>query len=512
MSRTFLMRANNLVSETLAPGQSLNRAVIRSVKWRLQMTTILLLTISAISSLLALGNISRDLALEYLYIASGIIIGAVVLAFLPARKTFTTYAALVLNAALVFWYYVPALYGGVTGGMQSDFFEINGPDLGRAFAVVTFAHALMNCSYLVLGNLRRAPRFLLKISSSNPTPAPVVLIGALACIGMIPFLLSGTSLMTAILSGRSGGGPTGDYIASHESLSIYLLTYFAWAASLLGIDHFLYSRRNAWSYLALAIGVAMLVMMSLAQGTRTLLLVPVVPAMTVWYLRSIKRTSVRRPFLALIGILALLQASELLVRQRSTGFSELNSSETEKEFRLFKDADFFYELVFAMRIVPDELAFSYESPMLSMVTGLVPRALWPGRPEPKNPTFLMRTRMQDPTGQNAGNILPGILGQYWSVGGWFGISAIGIWLGLFAHVLDIRLGDRVNRPSYMLMSTCWVGFVSCRNLALSNFLALAIAAVVLNRSWPFQRPSRLIDSASTRDRYSVSGFGQGAYR
>jgi hypothetical protein len=143
--------------------------------------------------------------------------------------------------------------------------------------------------------------------------------------------------------------------------------------------------------------------------------------------------------------------------------------------RTFVDNDFFTELVYSMDVIPEYREFSFESPIYLAATNLIPRALWPGKPNAENTEFYMRLRTGRVTGDLRGNVLPGIIGQYWHVAGWLGVAAVSLWLALSAQFAG-RIMLRAN-PSmhYVVLIFVWSAFVSFRAFAVSNFVAPIIA-------------------------------------
>jgi hypothetical protein len=220
--------------------------------------------------------------------------------------------------------------------------------------------------------------------------------------------------------------------------------------------------------------------MALGFSTRTTLLAMIMPMVSTYAIGSPDRWRVVKVIACLV---AIWFGAEILVKARHSdkGFLEGNplTREDSRSGNL-KDNDFYGELLYAMEVVPDVYPFTYESPLVELAVTVVPRAIWPGKPYPENAANVTLMRLRDTHIENiTGSILPGIIGQYWEVAGWFGVIVSGMWYG-GAFALSDRVFMAGNwHVRYQAFSFAWALFISFRTLALSIFAPLIIAIATL---------------------------------
>jgi hypothetical protein len=386
----------------------------------------------------------------------------------------------VVNLAFAVWYFVPMAVATFGGPTQEALAVFSAPHVVNSAVVVYGAYAVFTFAYASLLAYGHTPRFrAFDLQTDRPVPLGLLLI--YAALGLVPFAGSVSSMVAAILASRSPGSVIEGYMRNPESLSIYLLLYFAWAACLLGLAAYFSSAPVHQRRTMLVIGLGSGVAVSLALAIRSLLAIPLFPAVAVIMGRTRRRGLVRR--IVVFGLLAvtLVYIADRMARFRNAGFfgEEPISQPARYNSQMLQDGDFFLELAYSRDVVPDQRPFSYESPLWVVLTGFIPHAWWPSKPTLQNSMWVMRFRMNDPSGRVSGNILPGILGQYWQVAGWVGVLIVGIWLALACSVLD-RLSPKASPyVQYFLYAGSAVVFVSFRGLATSNVIPLLIAAITV---------------------------------
>jgi hypothetical protein len=281
------------------------------------------------------------------------------------------------------------------------------------------------------------------------------------------------------LAGRNGGVLNHSVKTSGET-TVLILLFFLMAGSMLAsyLAITAQSKRDRILNIVLAAVSGMACLTSLA--TRSLLLQLCIPALQLYFVFVKPRVRPMAITGAIVSVVSLFYLADVMVSLRNQGFHPdqwVNGAEISG--RTLSDNRLFVELVFGMQLVPDQIAFSYESPLLIGAVSVVPRILWPGKPALRNTEYVMRVRMNQISGDLSGNILPGIIGQYWELSGWLGIAVLGAWLGIAARQLDhAASGSNAQRYGALLVS--WAVFVSFRNLAAQNFVApLTCVAVLL---------------------------------
>ena len=407
------------------------------------------------------------------------------------RTNLSCQGFLVLQAAWAYWYFVPMLLIAVRGQVYLDT-EPRSFTAARiaqgCFAVLlskfisTLVYQLMLARPVI--SVERLTRWLNRRSYR----LPVLPVAAQLALGLVPFLFSGKPLLTAILSSRSVEGifPKSNFAGSGGGAGSYLFTFFLISCCLLGFYRFFLYQSGSARWIFFLLGLTAFAVSTIAIATRTMLLATTMPFLTIYLLGSPDRWRSAKVVACLVG---MWMGADILVNLRQQGFLERSAIQDNRS-RNLTDNDFFGELLYAMEVVPDQVPFSYESPVKYALVTLIPRSLWPNKPVQENAERVMRIRINYLNGELGGNVLPGIVGQYWEVAGWLGVIVPGIWLGGAIALLDRLIVAANWHVRYFSFVFIWALFISFRTFALSNLLpALICTATVLalSRSNRFAR-------------------------
>jgi hypothetical protein len=382
----------------------------------------------------------------------------------------------VIEGAFIYWYVLPLILTSVTGlylvvtelSVESTSFGYASVSVfgGRyVFVLVMSARRLQLRSFL-----RDGP-----VTSFRLRTAVAALLFFL--IGLYPYSLLGNPI-EVLLRARSASGAYFNLLFDPDSRLYYHLTYgISIAAILSGAAIATRARSSAIRWVAALVLAADIVVLIVGQGTRSLLLPVVVPV--VGMLIAGHRRAKLAIVATAVAVVALALLSELAVRYRSTGWQGSIALMEAVEGRILVDNDFFSELAYSMEYIPSVVPFSYESPMLDLVVGVIPRQIWPDKPILKNRDLIMRLRFGMPAGDLKGNILPGIMGQYWQVAGPFGIVWICLLLGLACRWIQPRLSRPGSITQYLLAVWVWSAFIGFRNLASGVFIPVVVATLLM---------------------------------
>ena len=176
------------------------------------------------------------------------------------------------------------------------------------------------------------------------------------------------------------------------------------------------------------------------QGTRTIFLMVIIPAIVIKSSLSRQKAS----FLKILGIVLIgifiLFALQFQVLYR-VGFSRANLLEMffENILTLGGTIDYFKETLFSITIVPSYHDYFRESVLVQFLTSPIPRFIWPEKPISELVWFYSYFRWNIDIYSQAGNVLPGVVGQFYMSWGWVGPIFIGGILGIATKLIDLFL-------------------------------------------------------------------------
>ena len=106
--------------------------------------------------------------------------------------------------------------------------------------------------------------------------------------------------------------------------------------------------------------------------------------------------------------------------------------------------DFFKETVLSILAVPQYHDYFHESVILQFLVAPIPRFLWLEKPASEMIWFYTLFRWKVDIFATGGNILPGIVGQFYMSWGWWGIILIGFFLGYVTGKIDLIFFGKNN--------------------------------------------------------------------
>jgi hypothetical protein len=148
--------------------------------------------------------------------------------------------------------------------------------------------------------------------------------------------------------------------------------------------------------------------------------------------------------------------------------------------------DFHRETVFAADLVPGQHDYFREPILLDFVVAPIPRGLWPSKPKPQMIQYYGQQRWNVNIYESSGNVLPGIIGQFYMNWGWAGVLLIGLGIGFLAAAVDklatayVGAGSRYG-IAVAAMGAVWL-FLSFRHLSPGFLYPLALASLVVHLS------------------------------
>jgi hypothetical protein len=186
-------------------------------------------------------------------------------------------------------------------------------------------------------------------------------------------------------------------------------------------------------------------------------------------------------FIATIVGIALLQF-QLLYRtsvSRATIFEML----FEDWFVLSGTIDFFKETLWAVMLVPAYHDYFRESTIVQFIISPIPRFIWPDKPASQLVWFYTMFRWNIDIYNQSGNLLPGVVGQFYMSWGWFGPIMIGSALGWLTKSIDsilyrIEIYDDPYAYSVGIMCAVWV-FISYRLVSPAFFYPVFFGAAIV---------------------------------
>jgi hypothetical protein len=300
--------------------------------------------------------------------------------------------------------------------------------------------------------------------------------------------LSGSpnSMVQSALSGRGGKpwssvGNYGTYLTPAHNAAQAAHVLSAGLAGVLitnrGLRHKLSAQGALLVIAAVIIGVFAGAWVVLESGTRATLLQLSMPALVLLTTHRIHR-SVR---LILVGLVAVSLMLALASFQRSTRDSGLVGRENlSSDFTVqIQDNDFLEFTAHSFSFIRSgQGSTQWDSPLFGVAAGPIPRVLWPGKPEPTATYDLSSAARGYDVRARGGNIIPGLVGQYFMSLSWLGVTWIGLLFGLVARTLDYTLQrESLERLSLVLFTGIAAGylFVSLRGITFGWLFPVYVA-------------------------------------
>lgn len=260
------------------------------------------------------------------------------------------------------------------------------------------------------------------------------------------------------------------------------LQYFGYLTSVLTV---VVGRKLGWrNWRTIVSSILSLVMaMFLVQsGSRRVIGVVVGVALVFWILVQDSKLKVKHAFAAMLTMVALLLAMQVMLQYRNVGLtaaltdSSLSDDDTPASEYLHVD-DNFYRLCQVIQLIPSTHPYVYHGYLVYAVVRPIPRVLWPDKPVDAGFDL---TRA---VGDREVSYSCSVIGELYMSLGFFGI-AIGGWLyGRFAALINGLLTQSVGLGVVVIYSigvmALFSGMRSMLELVLVSYVI--VAWVVLSR-------------------------------
>ncbi|TMA51719.1 MAG: oligosaccharide repeat unit polymerase [Deltaproteobacteria bacterium] len=416
---------------------------------------------------------------------------------------------IMLLGAHAFWFAIPACVQSVVPDLWF------GDWIGMS---IHEEHLALAAALIGLFLLCGAATYWLMVMMSKPAsptrrrtvPARnTVLLVALLILGLLPYFVyaassGGAGKLTLMLVGRADKPWRYEtFYAGASTNTVFWISQASLVASgSLGLLGALFARgRKRRSINALVAFVAIAVVF-LDQGTRSLTAMLVMPPGLVWMFVSPSRV-VRKALWAgpLLAFLLLVVTQLQFYLRSDHDRAQLRDKSIAEVLAPRQHSDFFTETAIAASIVPEERDYTGESPEWIILTNIVPRSWWEGKPVPQTIWVYSFYRWGRDVFVTGGNALPSVVGQYYMGWGWAGVVWAGVLFGACFGWLE-RIAARAHGEPYLLLVPfTWMVFlfVAFRYLA----PGFHYSAVLLSFVWLVAR--RTPRSAAVRRRVPVLG-------
>ena len=398
--------------------------------------------------------------------------------------TYTEIGSLVFHLGMLFWFFLPACMTSLTDyqwRQQAAMVITDNRD-----AVVTFLAVNVFALCFVVGYQVRfgakIVRGVTHLFGSRPfRPRRTVVVVALGFAVSLGFyvLVSGgigeaLEYIEASRSMTKPWSPKGNYgtaISPFHNLASSALVVFIAVSMHLVLN---VGVRPVSRLVLIAVALVGGVFIALESGTRAMVVLATFPPLLLFYRGRLRERGFGRyTRVVFVGgaLIVAIIVTNFQREYRHSGHAQEDITNLE-----VADSDFFTQAVFAVAVEDAAGFHTHDSVLLDIVTGPVPRFLWPGKPEMgATPLYSLYVWGVDIT-EEGGNALPSIVGQYFLSWGWFGVFEIGLVLGWL-----LRLGDQMVRRAPLdavghlgyAMFTVYV-FVGFRAIAFSHFVPIYV--------------------------------------
>ena len=198
------------------------------------------------------------------------------------------------------------------------------------------------------------------------------------------------------------------------------------------------------------------------NGTRAILALALFPAVSVGLIKLWMRSRVKGLIASMIALSVgiLILQFQMLYRVDFTRPDVANLL-FENWYTLGGTIDYFKETLFVVDIIPKEHDYFRESVLMQFITHPIPRIVWPDKPVSDVVWFFTLARWNIDIVSEAGNALPGLVGQYYMSWGLVGPVVSGTLVGVLSTLIDRYLSrlDRnfdLYRATFGVMLIIWM--------------------------------------------------------
>jgi oligosaccharide repeat unit polymerase len=381
-------------------------------------------------------------------------------------------------AAVIFWYSGPAMLLLLSGYLVpidrlATFDSSLLVDVG---VCVSLFWSIAVLSSVAIGAMP-APAWLRMFHRASRIDGTQIAFAGIVCcmIGLLPYLIFGNSpaeVLRNILGSRSAAKAwAGTSVLGNGNTEIATLASIAMIAgtALLWMVTFDRATRPRVRLAAAIVALLCTTAMVFDSGTRSVSMLMLVPPALVLIVERWKHDRLKTLLVSALGasLLALLLTFQLLFRAQGKlqtgpmGASSLASSEST--------FDFFSETIHCFQFVPRFHDYFRENLPLQFIAGPIPRTLWPNKPESEMIWSYTYYWWGIDINAYGGNLLPGIVGQFYMNRGLIGVVWLGVllgWIQVRADSILMQLQQRYNRFTVLpaVMFVTWM-FLQYRSLS-----------------------------------------------
>jgi oligosaccharide repeat unit polymerase len=337
-----------------------------------------------------------------------------------------------------------------------------------------------------MGRPWRVPAFI-KNSLAQELPASVYFYLTIASflLGMCKFAVATdfdlVSMFRYLGSGRWDAPWTRGQLGGWEAFLDHL-QYFGYLTAVLTV---VVGRRigwRNWRTLASALMSVVMALFLVQSGSRRVIGVVVGMALIFWVLVQDSRLKVKHSLIAVLTVLALLVAMQIMLQYRNVGLTvalkdpSAESESLQPNEYLHVD-DNFYRLCQVIQLIPSTHGYVYHGYLVYALVRPIPRVLWPEKPVDAGFDLTRAIGDQEVTYSCS------VIGELYMSLGFFGV-AIGGWLyGRFAAFVNSVLSQSMGLGAVVIYSigamALFSGMRSMLELVLVSYVI--VAWVVLSR-------------------------------
>lgn len=391
------------------------------------------------------------------------------------------------------WYSVPAVVlsldfeNGMSFNTLVDVY-VSEPEMIYVIQLLLLFFASYLCLYALCINIWSRLKF--KFSHEYSLLRMIRLSIFMSIVGVIPYLLNivknPSGFLFSIISSRSSDAAkqwaiTGN-VGNEETAYLVLVKYLLVGGSIF-LFHALLNEtvRNKKLYAFFIISIFILVVLD--TGTRTLTGLIMLPSVVIYLLNNSKKVGIAKIAVVMFAFVLLLQV-QLFTRTGDYDYKKfLTASFWGNIVTLGGTTDFISETSYAINLVPNQHEFFHESNIALFATHLIPRFIWPDKPISEISRFYNLKRWGLDIMTDGGNVLPGIIGQYYMSDGVIGIVIISFVFAVVTSLSDRILLETFDQPgkrywSVLAVSTSVLMLLSFRVFSPGYFVPLFFFAVL----------------------------------
>lgn len=477
--------------QTLARTDTGTRVVTTSGPARLRGDWFVVVVAGALLSvtlLFALADATSRASMEILATISALTAVTLLVRSVAAIGVSTDIGICVLLSACIFWFYGPAVSSAFTPeqwNQQAAYLRINNSHALKAFVSLNLFVFVLVTSYQ-LSSGRKASRVIRQALGRDAWPSPrriLVFLALLAGAAFTFYVVTSGGFLSAlgnIASGRTLRKPwdsDGNYGTGLSPFHIICTGSLIFASSF-GSYLLVEGRFRGVLQRVLIAGIVVVCAAAVIveSGTRSVTLHILAPSVFLYFRHRIAGSILRRAHrllpIAFVAVAALAVANLQLLHRTGQDIEGAPTIEVQHN-------DFFTKTAFGFEARELIGRLLYDSAIVLIASGPVPRILWRGKPEPQVVVEFSSAFWGRDITVGGGNTMPSVLGQYYMSWGWFGIVEIGFGLGVLARWGDVfartvRKGSPLLFPYAAFLTYVFIGF---RFLGFNFFSPVVLACL-----------------------------------